>query len=151
MKAKGDKSVENLPEKITALTFASPVVGNHDYNKEFQALEKKGVLRHIRVSNEGDIVPTAPIFFPASLALKGNTKEYTQNGVNLFLLPDEELETGYGNTKSCWSQFHLLLKPMLTRHLTPEYFKRVDLKVNKKKYQQTVEEIYSAMAGDFTN
>lgn len=148
LKAKGDESVNSLPEKITALTFAAPVVGNHDYNKEFQSLEKKGVLRHIRVSNQGDVVPTNDVFFPFSLFLKGgNTNEYIQNGVNLFLLPDEELVTQYSNTKSSLSQFGPKILPI---HLVPEYIKRVDLPINKRKYQQTVEEVYAA-ATDFTN
>mmetsp|Transcript_37059 Transcript_37059/g.68640 ORF Transcript_37059/g.68640 Transcript_37059/m.68640 type:complete len:471 (-) Transcript_37059:166-1578(-) len=139
LKAKGDESVKNLPEKITALTFAAPVVGNVDFNKEYQVLEKKGVLRHIRVANKGDVVPTNNIIFPASLALKGDTTKYIQNGVSLFLLPEEELEQEYGGTKSCASQF---TTKALTNHLVPEYATRVTLPVNKEKYQQTVEEIY---------
>ena len=38
LKAMKHESVKHLPDKITALTFAAPVVGNYDYNKEFQAL-----------------------------------------------------------------------------------------------------------------
>jgi len=147
LKAADHESVKHLPDKITALTFAAPVAGNYDYNKEFQALEKKGILRHIRVANKGDVVPTNEIFFPASLAIKGNTKLYTQNGVNLFLLPDEELIVDYRNTKSCKSQFGLKVLP---NHMLTEYRRRVGLEVNKKFYQQTVEELY-ATAGDFTN
>jgi len=58
LKATDNESVKFLPKKVTALTFAAPVVGNYDYNKEFQALKKMGILRHIRVSNEGDPIPT---------------------------------------------------------------------------------------------
>ena len=147
LKAKGDESVEFLPEKITAFTFASPVAGNDDYNKEFQYLEKKGNLRHIRVSNENDLVPTNNIIPPFSAAIKGNTKEYTQNGVNLFLRSEEELEVGYRATKSCRSQFSL--SPLAT-HMIDEYRDRVNLEINKDSYQQTVEEAYE-VAGDFTN
>ena len=147
LKAKDDESVKYLPEKITALTFASPTVGNDDYNKEFQYLEKKGNLRHIRVSNEGDVIPTNNVFPPASLLIKGNTKLYTQNGVNLLLYPDKEVEVGYRATKSSWSQFGTSI---LTYHKLTEYIKRVELPANKKVYQQTVEELYSA-AGDFTD
>jgi len=137
--AKGDESVKNFPEKITALTFASPVVGNVDYNKEYQVLEKKGVLRHIRVANKGDIVPTNNIIFPLSLFLKGDTTKYIQDGVTLFLLPDAELVEEYGGTKSCASQF---TTKALKNHMLSEYSTRVTLPVNKKKYQLTVEEIY---------
>mmetsp|Transcript_17637 Transcript_17637/g.35242 ORF Transcript_17637/g.35242 Transcript_17637/m.35242 type:complete len:474 (+) Transcript_17637:48-1469(+) len=147
LKAKKDESVKFLPEKITALTFASPIVGNDDYNKEFQYFEKKGNLRHIRVSNEGDVIPTNDVFPPASFAIKGNTKLYTQNGVNLLLYPDKEVEVGYRATKPTWSQFGTSI---LTNHKLTEYIKRVELPANKKVYQQTVEELYSA-AGDFTD
>ncbi|KAK1733750.1 lipase class 3 family protein [Skeletonema marinoi] len=147
LKANNDESVKYLPEKITALTYASPCVGNDDYNKEFQYLEKKGNLRHIRIANEGDVVPTNNIIPPASLAIKGNTKLYTQNGVNLHLHADKEVEVDYRATKSCWSQTSL---SSLDNHMVTEYYKRVELLANKKVYQQTVEELYNA-AGDFTN
>lgn len=147
LKAKDDQSVKFLPEKITALTFASPVVGNRDYNKEFQYLEKKGILRHIRVANKGDIVPTNNIIMPFSFFLKGNTWKYTQNGVNLFLHADKELEVGYRATKSSRSQLNLKVLP---NHLIKEYMKRVELDANSRKYQQTVEEVYES-AGEFTN
>jgi hypothetical protein len=148
LKAKDDESVKYLPEKITALTYASPCVGNDDYNKEFQYLEKKGNLRHVRIANEQDVVPTNNIIPPASFAIKGNTKLYTQNGVNLFLHADKEVTVDYRATKSCRSQ--LKLSKNLDYHYVPEYYKRVELLANKKVYQQTVEELYNA-AGDFTN
>ncbi len=136
-----------MPKKITALTFASPVAGNEDYNKEFQYLEKKDFLRHIRVSNKGDLVPTNNIVPPASFAFKGNTRLYTQNGVNLFLDPEKEVEVDYRATKTMASQ--LGFSPLST-HQMSEYYKRVELEANKKVYGKTVEELYEA-AGDFTN
>lgn len=148
LKAKNDESVSHLPEKIRAMTFAAPVVGNGDYNKEFQALEKKGVLRHIRIANEGDVVPTNGIFFPLSLGVKGDTYEYIQNGVNIFLHPDKELVIEYGNTKSCASQFRGT--GSLPIHGLTEYEKRLHLPENEKFYQQNVEDIYEAACG-FSN
>jgi len=148
LKANNDESVKYLPEKITALTYAAPCVGNDDYNKEFQYLEKKGNLRHIRIANEQDVVPTNNIIPPVSLAFKGNSKLYTQNGVNLFLHADKELTVDYRATKSSASQ--LKIPKSLDFHMVTEYYKRVELLANKKVYQQTVEELYNA-AGDFTN
>jgi len=146
------ESVKFLPKKVTALTFASPVAGNYDYNKEFQALEKMGILRHIRVTNEGDVVPTNEISLPFSLAIAGNTREYTQNGVNLHLLPDKELVAGYRNTKSFSSQF-FWSNPMKSAeaHFVTAYQALSELPVNKKSscYQQTVEQLYKH-AGDCT-
>mmetsp|Transcript_11697 Transcript_11697/g.19999 ORF Transcript_11697/g.19999 Transcript_11697/m.19999 type:complete len:420 (-) Transcript_11697:180-1439(-) len=153
LKAMNHESVKFLPNKVTALTFAAPVAGNHDYNKEFQSLEKKGILRHIRVANEGDAVPTNEIPLPFSLALAGNSHEYTQNGVNLHLFPDKELAVDYRNTKPFNSQF-FYLNPMKSAetHFVAEYIRRVELPANKNSscYQKTVEEIY-AHAGDCTN
>ncbi len=147
LKAKGDESVKYLPETITALTFAAPVVGNEDFNKEYQYLEKKGVLRHIRVANEGDVVPTMNIILPFSLAIKGDTSLYTQNGVNLLCHHKDEVKVGYRATKTMFSQFGVWVLP---NHLMPEYYGRVGLEVNKKVYEQTVEELYK-VAGEFTD
>jgi hypothetical protein len=44
---------------VIAITFASPNVGDELFNKAYQRLEKKGLVRHIRVSNAGDIVPVS--------------------------------------------------------------------------------------------
>ncbi len=147
LKAKDHESVKYLPEKITAVTFAAPVVGNEDFNKEYQYLEKKGVLRHIRVSNEGDLVPTMNIIPPASFAIKGDTSLYTQNGVNLLFHHKDEVKVDYRATKTMASQ--LGFSP-LTNHLVPEYYKRVELEANQTVYEKTVEELYE-VAGDFTN
>lgn len=147
LKAKDDESVKYFPEKITAFTFASPVVGNEDYNKEFQYLEKEGNLRHIRVSNKGDLIPTNNLLPPVSTVFRGNTRLYTQNGVNLFLHPEKEMEVGYRATKNMASQIGF---SPLTNHYHDEHRKRLDLQANKKVIQQTVEELYKE-AGDFTN
>lgn len=147
MKAKGDKSVSAFPTQIKAMTFAAPCVGNEDFNKEYQFYEKAGILRHIRISNEGDIVPTNNIFAPFSLALKGDSTLYTQNGVNLQLQKEGKIVTSYRNTKSMWSQFS---SKSVGFHGLDEYDKRMDLEVNKEVFQQTIEELYQT-AGDFTN
>jgi len=141
-KEKEDEAVKHFPKKITAMTFAAPVVGNECFNKEYRSLEKEGFLRHIRVSNEGDLVPTNNIPLPFSLAINGNSRNYAQNGMNLFLMANGKMEIGYCNTKTCASQ--LKWNPMnnLKNHLFPEYRRRVGLEVNKEVYEQTVEELY---------
>ncbi len=45
---------------VMNISFASPYVGNWEFRKRFQELEKEGKIRHLRVSNEDDIVPLAP-------------------------------------------------------------------------------------------
>ena len=145
-----DEAVKHFPKKITAMTFAAPVIGNICFNKEYQSLEKKGFLRHVRISNEGDVVPTSNIPFPISLAIKGDSSNFTQNGVNLFLLPEGKMVTSYRNTKTSYSQMQLNVKNTLNNHLFPEYVKRVNLHENKEVYKLTVEELYKE-AGDFSN
>mmetsp|Transcript_19643 Transcript_19643/g.29316 ORF Transcript_19643/g.29316 Transcript_19643/m.29316 type:complete len:352 (-) Transcript_19643:298-1353(-) len=145
--AKGDESVKFLPKRVKTMTFASPCVGNFDYNAEFQELEREGFLRHVRIANEGDVVPTNAIYPPFSIAIKGNTKVYTQNGVNLFLKPEEKLVVDYRNTKSMRSQTDLFNN--LDNHKLTEYAARLKEPANEAVYEQTLEELYQ-IAGDFT-
>ncbi len=104
-------------------------------------------MRHIRVSNEGDLVPTMNIIPPFSFAIKGDTSLYTQNGVNLLYHHEDDVKVGYRATKTMFSQMGV---SPLTNHLMPEYYSRVGLEVNKKVYEKTVEELYEA-AGEFTD
>jgi len=50
-----------IPIPVTCVTFASPKVGNIDFCKSFNHLEKKGVIRLIRITNCYDLVPRLPI------------------------------------------------------------------------------------------
>jgi hypothetical protein len=50
-----------IPKKpVMNVSFASPFVGDHTFQKEFQDLESKGLIRHLRISNEDDVVPLFP-------------------------------------------------------------------------------------------
>eukprot|EP00592_Proboscia_alata_P007177 CAMPEP_0194357660 /NCGR_PEP_ID=MMETSP0174-20130528/5112_1 /TAXON_ID=216777 /ORGANISM="Proboscia alata, Strain PI-D3" /LENGTH=422 /DNA_ID=CAMNT_0039127775 /DNA_START=367 /DNA_END=1635 /DNA_ORIENTATION=- len=123
-------------DKILAMTFASPVVGGKSYNEAFQALEKQGRLRHIRISNESDLIPTQPYPF------------YTQNGVNLHLRKNRKMDHAYRNTKVVFSQ--LSFDP-LPNHGLKEYEKRLfSIPENKSILEKSIAELYRE-AGDFTN
>jgi predicted lipase len=63
---------------ITVVTYASPRVGKSVFAKVFQKLEKQGLLRHIRVTNDKDVVPIVPPF-------------YKQTGINIHLYPEDAL------------------------------------------------------------
>ncbi len=145
LKAMGHDSVKHLPSRVKVISFASPVVGNEGYNKEFQYLEKNGFLRHLRVSSEGDPVPTKCIYAPFKWLLKGDTSLYTQNGVNMFLHENTKMDIVYGNTKTMASQFKLT-NPDTTPHLLAAMERRVEHEVNKECYEQTIEDIYKAAA-----
>mmetsp|Transcript_22088 Transcript_22088/g.52563 ORF Transcript_22088/g.52563 Transcript_22088/m.52563 type:complete len:416 (+) Transcript_22088:127-1374(+) len=148
LKKKGDESTKYLPDRVKALTFAAPCSGNVDFNKEYQVLEKEGFLRHIRISNAFDVVPTNNIIAPFSLLFTGDTSLYTQNGVNLYLHVERKLDTYYRNTLEMGTQFSVTKS--LSSHSIAEYHRRVALPENKEVYQKTVEEFYK-IAGDYTN
>jgi hypothetical protein len=82
-----DAGVRNKP--VMNVSFASPFVGDHVFREEFQNLEKTGMIRHLRVSNEDDVVPLIPfstLDFPPKL--------YKHVGMNVRLY-----------NKTPWRQF----------------------------------------------
>jgi len=90
----GMKEAEFLPKPIVSVSFASPVVGNEEFFLAHQDLEKEGKLRHVRVSNQNDVVPGTPGL------------GYWQTGVNIHV-QDAKAEVGYPNTKTILSQLSL--------------------------------------------
>jgi predicted lipase len=73
-----DAGIPNKP--VMNVSFASPFVGDHKFQREFQNLEKTNVIRHLRISNEDDVVPLIPF---ATLDLV--PKPYKHVGVNVRL------------------------------------------------------------------
>jgi len=145
LKSMGHESVQHLPDKVKALTFASPVVGNEDYQKEFQALEKKGILRMIRISNEFDLIPTNSFFPPVSTVVGTDAKHYSQNGVNLHYRPDGKVDVGYIQTKSFYSQCKVLVHKSLYRHPRDAYHESVGKKGSQEVYKRSIEELYEEL------
>lgn len=145
LKENGSASVTNLPEQVTALTLAAPVVGNGDFNKEYRYLEEKGVLRHIRIANEGDLIPTNSFFPPVSIICGTDAKEYKQNGVDIFLHRDKKATVSYGNTEKLGRQFrkaNFNPKKCYDNHALSEYKKRLSLPENSEIFKQSVEDLY---------
>ena len=54
--------------KVTNVSFASPYCGGQEFRDHFYELEKKNLIRHIRISNEEDVVPLIPFFAPNGIA-----------------------------------------------------------------------------------
>ena len=82
------KDFENATP-LTAVTFASPMVGNDGFREAYRMLEDRDLVRHIRVSNEGDVVPVSIPGFGL----------YTQTGINIHTrknLPMEVARTTSG-------------------------------------------------------
>lgn len=140
--AAGDRLKGVLPDgaPITAISFASPQVGNDGYNEAFSYLERKGDLRHIRISNAGDMVPVAPFGVG-----------YTQTGRHVFLKENKvAMEVGHRNLKNTWMQIRS--KSALEKnHGLEEYHARMSVGENKLVFDSnTVEDLYSKYPVEWT-
>lgn len=82
---------EDLKLPITCISFAAPMVGNASYQKTFLALEQVGRLRHVRVTNELDVIPLSPPW-----------SGYGQTGVNLHLQSDGSYELSFSQKLKSW-------------------------------------------------
>ena len=118
----------DLPKPIVAISYASPRVGDKGYLAKFKQLEKKGMLRHIRVSNEGDIVAVSP------------SAGFYQTGLNLHVAPGKQVEIGYCKDRSIWSQLNV---SALANHGLPTYHKRLFIHRNSADINSSVEELYA--------
>jgi hypothetical protein len=136
---------------VTAITFASPNVGDGGFNKAYQRLEEKRLVRHIRVSNAGDIVPV-------SIAGFG----YTQTGVHLYVMKGSMMEIGYRRLSTVLSQLAYawkhrsggfkLLGDIAGHHALNEYNNNLMDPTNDKLLMSSgVEELYDDYAGNYTN
>lgn len=98
MIAASDAAKSFLPpnKPVIAVTYASPEVGNKGYEKHFNVLEKQDRLRHLRVSNQGDLVA----FILSTIApLLG----WKQPGVNVHVAPNKAVEIAYDKVKMAFA------------------------------------------------
>jgi len=122
---------------IRAVTFAGPVVGNRDYDRVFQKQESENKLHMLRISNQGDLVPTNP-----------SPYRYTQNGVNMHVFKNgRKMELKYGNKKSLLSQLNLKALemhgfPTYDERLFQDEFKR---QPNMEIMDKTFDEVYQSV------
>ena len=114
-------------KQVIAVTYASPRVGNKEFRHNYDTLERAGKLRHVRVSNEGDIVAVAP------------SMGYWQTGLNLHVKPDGRMETKYQNEKSFWSQMNF---GAVEKHGLGSYHERMSLDENKEILDMSVDDLY---------
>jgi hypothetical protein len=69
-----------IPKPVTCISYASPFVGSEGFRTAFTLLEKMGLIRYLRITNDLDTVPTLP---PFSLGLKKRLMKHV--GINLRL------------------------------------------------------------------
>lgn len=131
----GSEEASFIPKPINAISFASSVVGSSGYLEEFQNLEREGKLRHIRVSNENDVVA---VQFPG----------YKQTGVNFHVKEGEKMEVAYLNPKTLRSQARMDSGPKHSLVGEGSYESRLFVKdengkfFNKEVLDKSIEQVY---------
>jgi hypothetical protein len=120
-----------FPLPIRAISFASPQIGNEEgFAQAFQALENAGRVRHLRVTNKGDVVPEFPFGFG-----------YAQTGVNVHVKENAPAMVGYNVEKNIVGQIGLDSIPGMHRLYT--YEERLFSSENKEQLlKKTIDELY---------
>lgn len=121
---------------IINISVASPYVGNEGFVNATKRLEQEGWLRHVRVTNEGDVVPVAP---PKHFLYNAVYEPYLHTGCNVHLMPGvNEHEIGFGKERSFYSQ---VFWDSSTRHTPADYWNRQN--EDKEAFQKlSVEGLY---------
>lgn len=115
--------------KIRVVTFAAPLVGNQAFDRAVRNFEKRGTLKLMRISNEGDIIATSHLF-----------REYIANGVNMHLRTDGTMELKHGNTKHITTQ---IFGDFFVSHSFPEHERRrLFLDAQHSVLDRTYDEVY---------
>jgi hypothetical protein len=147
--------VNSIPNKpVINISFGSPYVGNWEFRKNFQELEKQGKLRHLRVSNEGDWVPLFPgfsltgarpmLFKHVGLSMKLFTNEglVVRNSFLKFSYP----KPGSFRSKvyRAWENNFLCrwMSASLTYHSCDEYRSRLEAARNELESLSDLETLY---------
>ena len=74
--------------KVTCVSFASPYCGDQGFRDQFYELEKANLIRHIRFSNEEDVVPLIPFVAPNGIA---PLEMYKHTGMNIRMYNADQL------------------------------------------------------------
>mmetsp|Transcript_28395 Transcript_28395/g.44153 ORF Transcript_28395/g.44153 Transcript_28395/m.44153 type:complete len:440 (+) Transcript_28395:163-1482(+) len=83
----------NIKKPVKCVSIASPKVGSMSFFKAFQALEREGKLRHLRVANNNDLVTHVPdrSTFSVAYVAAAQSSIFRHVGLNLSLQEDKEL------------------------------------------------------------
>lgn len=100
---------------MIVITYGCPRVGGKSYQKAFQQYEEKGLLRHIRVANKGDVIPQS---------LPG--RSWRQTGMEFFVKRGDRMDVSY-QVPTVGQRAYCIQGPaaMLHDHKTLEYFDRL--------------------------
>eukprot|EP00551_Chaetoceros_affinis_P014403 CAMPEP_0203688568 /NCGR_PEP_ID=MMETSP0091-20130426/1233_1 /ASSEMBLY_ACC=CAM_ASM_001089 /TAXON_ID=426623 /ORGANISM="Chaetoceros affinis, Strain CCMP159" /LENGTH=437 /DNA_ID=CAMNT_0050558103 /DNA_START=118 /DNA_END=1431 /DNA_ORIENTATION=- len=96
-----------IPKPISCISYASPFNGSGGFQKAFTQLEKMGLIRYLRITNDNDTVPTIP---PFSLGLRRRLMKHV--GINLRL-KDNSFSLHHPNTNGLANALrNSVLKPV---------------------------------------
>ena len=115
---------------LRVVSFASPHVGNGVYANAFHTLEDLGFIRHLRFTNEGDVIPVGML-----------NVDYHQTGVNIHLKADNQpAEVAYRQKeRNFWQQ----LRPTSAKdHAMAAYHERFHQDINSELQEATIDELY---------
>ena len=138
-----------IPKPVSLFSIAGPYVGDESFRAAHLLLESLGKLRHLRVSNHKDLVPTVPKMSFRWNVLDRNAHVgylFKHVGVNLRLYPGEtpfelsfpavrtgyftatydELARGWGNTLFVNFSWNLMDYISWPWHSLKEYNKRTE-------------------------
>ncbi len=99
-----------IPNLITCINFASPKVGNIHFSRAIDYLEKKGVLRHVRITNQYDPVPRLPLrAYVNDLCLLCRMKNmYVHVGFKVELKPGKKLRVKHAPKFDAFQQEYFI-------------------------------------------
>jgi len=136
---------DNIAMTVTNVSFASPYVGDDGFRESFIKLERKRKIRHLRISNNEDLVVYVP---PVSFDLP--PKPFKHVGMNIRLYekslgapnyrrfyPKQRRGTLEGIRNAINSNLFLGLNVTgIRNHLLPEYHKRLNREETKEELQK---------------
>lgn len=124
---------------VTNVTFASPYVGDQTFRDNFYDLEQKKRIRHLRISNDEDVIPLIPcLTLPSGLPIP-QLEAYKHTGMNIRLYNEDNIfmpkcrlfYPKKGDTVNEVRNAVLnnvamgLSVGVISKHLCPEYVKRL--------------------------
>lgn len=125
---------EWIPKPITCISYASPFNGSNGFRTAFTKLEKMGLVRYLRITNDSDTVPTIP---PFSLGLRRRLMKHV--GIHLRL-ERNSFRLSHPNTNGFGNALrNSMLKPVwsvLKYHDLETHENRMDM------HQETLSDMY---------
>lgn len=131
---------DRIPKPVTSFSLGSQVIGGAEFQKAFALLERDGLLRHLRVTNEHDPIPLMPPmrwYKPVGMHLHlYHTTTRSQQGFDIHHASDESpnrwVPGGQGwvsSTRRLWSAYQEAnhnIDQLIEWHNIPAYLRRLE-------------------------